>query len=121
MTRPKRKLVKRSYTKSYYQLSEVIQKINDGQVIIRRNALEDAYNQFGWESPDILSAYKKLKNPLHFHKTDASRYIPGVAIDIYKATINGESIYTHFYIDDTSNKLIINSFKEQSYLIRGAK
>ena len=112
MTRPKRKLIRRSYTKSHYKLSEVIQKINNGQVRINYDAERDAYQQFGWESPDILSAYRKLK-PLHFHKTESSRYIPSVAIDTYKATINGEKIYTHFYINDKSNFLVINSFHEQ--------
>ena len=112
MTRPKRKPVRRSYTRSYYKLSEVIQKINNGQVLINKNAEDDAYQQFGWESPDILNAYMKLK-PRHFHKTDVSKYKTGVALDFYKATINGENIYTHFYINDKSKFLVINSFHEQ--------
>jgi len=112
MTRQKRKPVRRSYTKSYYKLSEVIQKINDGQILIRPDALRDAYQQFGWESSDILNAYMKLK-PKHFHKTAGSKHILGVAIDTYRATINGENIYTHFYINDKSKFLIINSFHEQ--------
>ena len=112
MTRPKRKQVIRSYTKSYYQLSEVIQKIDNGQVLIRSNAERDANQQFGWGLSDIKDAYRKLQ-PRHFHKTDVSESVAGVVLDFYKATINGERIYTHFYINDKSKCLVINSFKEQ--------
>ena len=111
MARQKRKPVRHSYTRSYYQLSEVIQKINSGQVIINRNAQEDAYRLFGWGLPDIKDAYRKLQ-PKHFHKTDVSIYKAGLALDFYKATINGEKIYTHFYINDKSQFLVINSFHE---------
>lgn len=112
MRRSKRKPIRRSYTKSYYQLSEVIKKINSDQVLINKNAEDDAYQQFGWGISDIKDAYRKLR-PKHFHKTDASEYIVGVAIDFYKATINGEKIYTHFYINDKSGFIVINSFHEQ--------
>lgn len=106
------KTPRRSNTKSYYSLSEVITKINNGQVLIRPDAIRDAFQQFGWEISDIKNAFRKLK-PKHFHKTDGSKIKPGVALDFYKANINGENIYTHFYIDDSSKKLIINSFHEQ--------
>jgi len=112
MRRSKRKPIRRSYTKSYYQLSEVIKKINNGQVLIKPNATIDAYQQFGWGISDIKDAYRRLQ-PKQFHKTDVSKYIPRVAIDFYKATINGEKIYTHFYINDKSGLLVINSFHEQ--------
>ena|GEM_PF-1116932 len=112
MTRPKRKPGRRSYTKSHYQLAEVIQKINNGQVLINSNAERDADQQFGWGLSDIEDAYKKLQ-PKHFHKTDVSKLKAGVALDFYKATINGEKIYTHFYIDDKSKFLVINSFHEK--------
>ncbi len=111
MTKRKRKPVRRSYADSHYQLSEVIQKINNGQVLINPDVLTDAYQLFGWDSSDIKDAYRKLQAK-HFHKTDASKYLPGVALDFYKATINGEKIYTHFYIEDKSKFLVINSFHE---------
>lgn len=113
MARRKRKAIRRPYNKkSYYQLSEVIQKINYGQVLIRSNAQRDAYQQFGWGLSDIKDAYRKLQ-PKQFHKTDASKFKAGIVLDFYKATINGEKIYTHFYIDDKSKRLVINSFHEQ--------
>jgi len=112
MAKRKRKPIRRSYIKSHYKLSEVIKKINNGQVRIRRNAEDKAYKQFGWGLSDIKNAYKKLRSR-HFDKTDVSDYKEGVALDFYKATIYGEKIYTHFYINDKSKFLVINSFHEQ--------
>jgi len=97
--------------KSYYSLTEVVQKINEGHVIIKSNAARDAFQLFGWGLSDIFDAYRKLQ-PRHFHKTDASRAKSGVYLDIYEATINGERIYTHFYINDQSI-LVINSLHRQ--------
>lgn len=111
MTKRKRNRIKLSYTRSYYRLTEIIQKINSGQVLIKKNAIDDAYKQFGWGLSDIKNAYRILK-PKHFHKTDISKYITGVAVDAYKVTVNGERIYTHFYVNK-SGFLVINSFHEQ--------
>lgn len=113
MKRPKRKTARSSYAKSHYQLSEVIQKINNGQVLIKKNAEMDADRQFGWGLSDIENAYRKLKSK-HYYKSAFSECKSEVIIlDVYKATIKGEIIYTHFYIDDRSGFLIINSFHEQ--------
>jgi len=102
---------RRVASSSYYSLTNVVQKINSGHVIIRSNAIRDAYQLFGWGVSDIKGAYKKLK-PRHFQKTDESKVKSGVYLDFYKATINGEKIYTHFYINEQST-LVINSFKRQ--------
>jgi len=96
---------------SYYSLTEVVQKINNGQVLIKPNALRDAFQLFGWGLSDIKGAYRRLQ-PRHFYKTDVSKAKAGVYLDFYKATINGERIYTHFYINDES-VLVINSFHRQ--------
>jgi len=113
MARGKRKSTKASHPRSYYQLSEVLQKINSGQLLIRSNAIRDAFQAFGWGTSDIMNAYRMLK-PKHFYKTDNSKAKPGLVIDIYKAHLYGEDIYTHFYIDDSQNKLVINSFKNDT-------
>ncbi|MFC1943072.1 type II toxin-antitoxin system MqsR family toxin [Chloroflexota bacterium] len=110
MAKGKRKSTKVVHSTSYYKLSEVAQRINSGQWLIRSNAIRDAYQEFGWGISDIINAYKMLK-PTHFYKTDGSKAKPGSVIDIYKARLNGEDVYTHFYIDDSFGKLIINSFK----------
>lgn len=99
-------------SKSYYRLSEVVQKINNGQVLITKNASHEAYQIFGWGFSDIKNAYKKLR-PKHFYKTDVSHNDTSLCLDFYKATIYREEIYTHFYIDDFSGFLVINSFHEQ--------
>ena len=106
---PRRK--RRVARSPHYSLANVVHKINNGQVLIRPNAIRDAFQLFGWTFSDIKAAYRKLQ-PRHFHKTDVSKVKPGVYLDFYKATINGEDIYTHFYIDDQS-KLVINSFHRQ--------
>lgn len=95
--------------KSQYNLSEVIQKINGGQFLVRPDVIRDAFQLFGWGISDIKIVYKKLK-PKHFQKSDNLRSKPGYVIDVYKIHIFGENIYTHFYIDSTTNRLIINSF-----------
>jgi hypothetical protein len=99
-----------SRRKSFYQLSEIRQKIVAGEVLIRPNAVRCAFQDFGWETKDILNVYRKLQ-PKHFYKTASYEGRPTVAVDYYKANLYGEDIYTHFYIDDTEGKLIINSFK----------
>jgi hypothetical protein len=109
MAKRKKKLTKASHPSSYYKLSEVTQKINSGQFLIRSNATREAFQDFGWGIADILNAYRMLK-PNHFCKTDNSKAKPGLVIDVYKAHLFGEDVYTHFYIDDTITKLVINSF-----------
>ena len=113
MVKGKRKPTRVSHPRSYYKLSEVLQKVNSGQLLIRSNAIRDAFKAFGWETSDIMNAYRMLK-PKHFYKTDNSKAKPVLVIDVYKAHLNGEDIYTHFYIDDSQNKLVINSFKKDT-------
>jgi hypothetical protein len=97
---------------SFYQLSEVRQKIAAGDVMVHPNAIRCAFQDFGLGIEGILNVYRKLQ-PRHFFKKANSRIKkPTVVIDYYKASIDGEDIYTHFYIDDTNGKLVINSFKK---------
>ena len=109
----KRKHVPRP--RSYYKLSEVIQKINNGRFIIRQNATQCALEDFGWRTSEIIKAYNLLKAK-HFYKTDTSNISPLWVVDIYRARLIGENVYTHFYIDDTEGILVINSFKRDQTL-----
>jgi len=102
---------RRVASRSYYSLSQVVQRINAGHVLIRSNAARDAFQLFGWGSSDIFDAYRRLQ-PKHFYKTDISKAKPGVYLDFYKATINGERVYTHFYVNSEAF-VVINSFKRQ--------
>jgi len=97
---------------SYYQLSEVKTLISSGKVRLGDNALTEARKAFGWSSEDIFAALARLK-PSHFYKSDKSIYDPKIVLDFYKARgLMGENVYTHFYINDHSEELVINSFKE---------
>jgi hypothetical protein len=96
---------------SFYALSEVRELIDQGKVLVRLNALDDAQRDFGWETRDILDALRKLR-PGHFYKSDTSVKKDAVVLDFYKAWgLKGEDVYTHFYIDDENGVLMVNSFK----------
>jgi hypothetical protein len=95
---------------SYYELSEVKEKIKNKQYYINSNAVKGAFQGFGWGIDDILRVYKNLKKS-HYYKSANSQNKPMIVIDVYKASISGENIYTHFYIEN--DNLIINSFHKQ--------
>ena len=96
---------------SFYALSEVRELIDQGKVLLRPNALDDAQRDFGWGTRDILDALRKLR-PGHFYKSDTSAKKHAVMLDFYKAQgLKGEDVYTHFYIDDENEVLVVNSFK----------
>jgi len=97
-------------SKPYYSLSAVRQLVQQGDVDIRGNALEGAYQDFGWKTDDILDAIRKLK-PVNYYKSEPSRMRKSLFIDYYKAPeLKGEAVYVHFYILD--GRLIVNSFKK---------
>ena len=79
MSKGKRKRKKVFRPTSYYKLSEVVQKINDGQFLIRENAIQYALHDFGWGTSEILKVYNTLK-PKHFYKTDNSKINPRLSI-----------------------------------------
>ena len=110
MPKGKRKRKHIPRPRSFYNLSEVIQKINNGSFTIRQNATQCALEDFGWGTPEIKKVYNLLKEK-HFCKTAPSDINPLWIVDIYKARLIGENVYTHFYIDDTVGILVINSFK----------
>lgn len=98
---------------SFYKFSDVLQKINSCQCIIRRNAEDSALADFGWTRPEIIEAMKLLKEK-HFCTSITSTRNAWWVFDAYKARLLGENIYIHLYIDDTNGMLIINSFKEDT-------
>jgi hypothetical protein len=94
-----------------YPLPEVRKLIGQGRVKIRPNARTDAFNDFGWDTTDILEALKTLQER-HFHKRDVSTRNTWNVYDFYKAYgLSGENVYTHFYIDQ-DDYLVVNSFKK---------
>jgi hypothetical protein len=96
----------------FYTLDEVKQKIQEGKVLLRGNALDGARDAFGWDSSDILSALAGLRLK-DFQNSDNLKSDSLVVVDSYRAYgLKGENVYTHFYIDDETGYLVINSFKE---------
>lgn len=106
----------------HYSLKDVKRLIRDGDIQIQPNALQSAYNDFGWEPENIKKCLLKLNGKLHtadrknnhFYKTDPHKRFPNTEMDYYKAMniMQGFNIYTHFYIHPNSGKLVISSFKE---------
>lgn len=108
----KRRRRDRRRPKPFYQLSEIKDLVRRRKVFIRKNALDGARAAFGWGPADILDALAKLQLK-HFYKSDVSRIDKRIVLDYYKARrLKGEQVYTHFYIAESSGKLIVNSFKE---------
>ena len=101
----------RTAPKTYYPLTEVLQKINDGEFLIRKNAEDSALSDFGWNRPRIIEGIKLLKGK-HFCMSITGNKNAWWVYDVYKARLFGENVYIHFYIDDRDGILIINSFKE---------
>lgn len=96
----------------FYSLPEVKKLVHAGAVLIRSNALDGARDAFGWNSADILDAVRRLQVK-HFYKSAVSKINPERVLDFYKARgLKGENVYIHFYIDEDTGTLIINSFKE---------
>jgi len=95
----------------HYSLKSIYKLINEGSYLIRINAKISASEDFGWNTEDIIDAIKKLK-ACNFVRTNCHHRYPETMIDHYIASeLNGEDIYTHFYVN-RENILIINSFKK---------
>ena len=103
---------------SYYNLTDVVQKIREHKFVINPNAIKCAYQDFGWGKDEIVAALKNLRAK-HFlrtipFRTKQGNVVDGVMVDHYGGIINQEDIYTHFYIED--DFLVINSFKRNTPL-----
>ena len=91
-----------------YNLRIVKNLVAQGRVQINQNALEHAYNDFGWGEKQILDVFKRLQQK-HFSTSKPSEKISFCWLDYYKGNFDGEEVFTHFYIND-ENILVINSF-----------
>ena len=99
-------------TGPYYSLGVVKGLVKNGDVRILNKPRKSADKDFGWDSADILDALMKLQLK-HFYKPELSNFEPHFPIDVYKARgLKGENVYTHFYIDNETNLLVVQSFKE---------
>lgn len=107
--------------KPHYPLADIKRRIKAGDIKIRRNAAQTAWNDFRWRAEDIKKCLLKLNDRYHnddpeknhFYKTEPYRGFPNTMMDYYKAknVMYSENVYTHFYIDPESIEVIVNSFK----------
>jgi hypothetical protein len=99
-----------------YPLRKVRWCLKNKKYRINPDVIQGALIDFGYKESDIIEALLKL-NPNHFKhpsilyhkKTHDNRNIPCdqyIAHDI----IPNKELYTHFYIDQKRELLIINSF-----------
>ncbi len=97
----------------YHPLKTVRSRIRAGDVKVNADVLQDAWDYFNWDAEDIKNCLLKLKEK-HWYDTKEHWLFPGTMIDFYRATniMDGEDVYTHFYIKKGETKLIINSFHE---------
>jgi len=103
---------KRRERDPYYPLQEVRLRIKMRKVQVTGTAYSCALQDFGWGEKDILDAVGRLKLK-HFYKTEECRADPGQMVDYYKAKgLIGETVYLHFYIDITTDELVIQSCKK---------
>ncbi len=110
--------------KPFNPLKTVRARVNANDGKIQPDALQDAYNDFNWSGIEIRQALLKLNDRYYFDDKQKNHYYntkPHAAypaentfIDYYRAhnLLDGESVYTHFYIREQQTKVIINSFKE---------
>ncbi|MEK7485404.1 MAG: type II toxin-antitoxin system MqsR family toxin [Planctomycetota bacterium] len=118
----KKNLEKMRRPKPSYPLELVQTKLKNGEYLITSNALQTAWNDFGWEIKDIVDCLLKLNNKYHeddpeknhFYKADRNLRVSKRAMDFYKAKqiMEERDVYTHLYINEETGKVIISSFKE---------
>ena len=97
----------------FYPLEEVKQCLANRQYRINADCLDNARNDFGWRESDVVAALLKLDESM-FYGSDTLKHKPQTVIDKYRCPKlhDGESVYTHFYINDHTVTLVINSFKQ---------
>ena len=96
--------------KAYYSKKQIRHLISGNNVQITEQARISAQKDFGWSIDDICKALLKL--PVKsWYKSETKFNNPNICVDYYRVhNLEGENIYTHFYID--CNNLVIDSFKE---------
>ena len=103
-----------------YDLKKVHEAIKQGYYRVSNRVREQVYDDFGWQTSDLETFFKRLKKK-HFDKQmpmenrpprDYYGEIPAI-YDVYKPDdILGEKVYTHFYFNE--DLLIIDSVHEQN-------
>lgn len=106
----------------HYPLKDIKTLLGISHYKINSNALQTAYDDFGWMEPKIVKCLQKLndrdycadKARNHFYKTEPHNLIPHTKMDYYKMqnAPEGFQVYTHLYVKNVGGKVVISSFKE---------
>ena len=110
--------------KPTYPINAVKDLLKNNNFRVNIDVLQDAYDDFGWEQAEIVKCLLKLNDKYHrndpsknhFYKTEQhTQFVnTNTMMDYYKIEngLEGNRVYTHFYVHPDSGKLIISSFKE---------
>jgi len=108
--------------KPAYPVKDVKSLLKNNNFRINPDALQDAFDDFGWGQGEIVKCLLKINDRYHrddpsknhFYKVEEHRQFPNTKMDYYKIKngFEGNQVYTHFYIHPVSGKLVISSLKE---------
>lgn len=110
--------------KPFNPLKRIRQRVNANDINIHPNALQDARDDFKWCRDEIKKCLLRLndkyyfedKQKHHYYNTKAHLRYPkeNTFYDYYRAhqLLEGENVYTHFYVRENQNTVIIDSFKD---------
>ena len=96
-----------------YKLSEVKRLVRAGKYDVTGKALRTAYEDFSWGKQEISRFYLSLKHS-HFLKKAAADKWDADYLDMYRAEMYGQTVYTHFFISRNGELVIVNSFKQDT-------
>lgn len=96
-----------------YNLREVKSLIKEERFLVTDNAVVSANDDFGGDVGDIKKFFLSLRKG-HFYKREYAEKWDTDYLDVYKAEMYGQKVYTHFFIRDDGMLVIINSFKKDS-------
>jgi len=112
-TRKKRRRARPIALVPAYDLAEVKRLIREGKVRVVGQALRTAQDDFGWTTDEIVRFYLALK-PSHFYKREYAEFWDVDWLDVYRAEMFGCEVYTHFFVNDRGELVIVNSFKRDA-------
>jgi hypothetical protein len=93
-----------------YDLREVKRLVRAGKYKIVGKVVETAARDFGWDVPEVVRFYLALRAS-HFCKRAPAEHWDTDWLDVYRAEMFGHKVYTHFFVDDQGELVIVNSFK----------
>lgn len=93
-----------------YDLKEVKRLVREDHLDMRGESLRTARQDFDWGPEDVKRFLLGLRG-LHFCKRAPAEHWDTDWLDVYRAEMFGHKVYTHFFVDDQGELVIVNSFK----------